>query len=106
MKYAGVILFFLGVALVGLSFYTSDQVKQETKAAYQATEVISENPIIEMGGPQVQETGKKIGSAMNEKIGAKAAPYETMASYALTLGVVFIALGIVIALFYVVRKRH
>ncbi len=106
MKYTGVVLFFLGLALVGLSFYITEQVNHETKAAYQATEVISENPIIEMGGPITESSAKNIESGMDKKIEQKTAPYNKAASYSLTLGVVLIALGIVIALFYFVRKRH
>ena len=105
MKHVGIVLFFIGLSFMGLSYYINDRVKQETTAAYQATNTLSDNPLVGLAGPVAEEVSKEASASANQEIEKKAMPYEKLAGHAHSLGLIFVVLGAVIALFYIVRRR-
>ncbi len=104
MKYAGLLLFFVGISFLGLSYYIHGRVHSETKSAYEATSKLSDNPLTEMGGTEAKNASKEIESLANSRIDKKAKPYEQMATYAHNLGLILIALGVIVSLIFIIRK--
>lgn len=104
MRYVGLVLLVVGLAFLGLSYYTTDRVDQETSTAYKATSELSDNPMTELGGPVAEDATKEVGSAANVQVANNAMPYEQMAAYEHTIGLILVVLGAVIALFFIARR--
>ncbi len=105
MKYIGIILFAIGIALLGLSFYTTHRIDMETGAVYEATESVTDNPLLGLAGTNAKSASKDVGTSLDSEAASQAMPYQTMARVELILGIVFIVAGVAIALTRIVRNK-
>ena len=106
MKYAGLILFIVGVSFIGISHLINARVHAETKSAFESTSKMSDNPLTDLVGPGAKKATQEIESLTNSEIDKKAKPYEQIATYAHNLGFILIALGVVVSLIFILRKLY
>lgn len=106
MKYVGSVLFVLGLALMGLSYYTTHRVNQATATAYISAEKINEDPLAILGGPITEGVAEEVKSDAENRIDRKAMPYEQMSANEYALGIILIILGSLIMFFYIARKLY
>lgn len=95
MKHLNLILCIVGLCLIGLSFYITQRVEQETSSAYATSNAISNNPLTDMGGPVAKGTTSGTSSMMNNAIAGEATPYQRMASLLFILGIISLITGLI-----------
>ena len=103
MKYLGLTLLFIGVALIGISKFTTYKVIEETSTYHNASNKLSDNKLVDMSGAETKKVTKGISSGINKKIDKEAKPYEKLASIEMTLGFALAILGLAITIFF--KKR-
>lgn len=101
MKYLGFVLFAIGLSLCGLSLYTNQRI--QSAAVTQMENSDSGRP---RGGPIARRAERASEQKNYQTMATNRFMSAQTASYELSLGVVFISLGLVIALFFIVQRKH
>ena len=90
-RISGIVLIVIGVLLIALSLYTTNQVSMKMGKVHNATSNISQGS--SYGGSKFKKAGSQISGAINAKAGEKASPYQVAATWELIGGVLFIIIG-------------
>ena len=105
MKYLGIILFAVGIALVGLSFYTMHRINETTGAIYEATDNVTDNPLLGLGGKPAKNAGNEVGSTLDSEVAGQVGPYAKFATIEKFLGIILIVAGASISLTQIMQKK-
>ena len=100
MKYLGIILLAVGIALVGLSFYTMHRIDSTTGADYQATDNVTDNPLEGLRGNR----GNNVES-LDSEVSGPVGSYAKFATIEKFLGIILIVAGASISLTQISQKK-